>query len=546
MASTAQTSTTAPSRVGASSVEQFDAIIIGAGVSGVYQLYRLKQLGLTVRLFEDGSGVGGTWYWNRYPGCRFDSESETYGYSFSKELLQEWDWKEHYSGQPENERYLNYVTDKFNLRGEMRLNSRVESAVYDERANRWEVKLENGNRAQAQFLIAAVGILSARYVPPFEGVNSFKGISYHTSRWPKGKVDLTDKRVAVIGTGATAVQLIPMIAPEVRHLTVFQRTPNYCAPLRNGQVSPETQQRFKATYDEIHRRIRETTTGFIHEFDPRSVFDVPREERLEIYEKLWAQPGFSKWLANFRDIMTDPKANEDFAEFVRDKIRSRVKDPVVAEKLVPKDHPFGSKRIPLETNYYETYNRDNVTLVDVRETQIERITPKGVKTQNAEYEFEVIIYATGFDAVTGSMTAIDIRGEGARTVKSHWANGPRSYLGITSAGFPNLFIANSTAFCNYTVCAEMVVEWISDCISYLRDKNYKSIAPTPQAEQAWVDHVNEMGTHTLLSGANSSWFIGTNIPGKARAILLYANTATAYRQKCAEVAAKGYEGFTLQ
>jgi cyclohexanone monooxygenase len=244
--------------------------------------------------------------------------------------------------------------------------------------------------------------------------------------------------------------------------------------------------------------------------------------------------------------MTDPKANEDFAEFVRDKIRSRVKDPVVAEKLVPKDHPFGSKRIPLETNYYETYNRDNVTLVDVRETQIERITPKGVKTQNAEYEFEVIIYATGFDAVTGSMTAIDIRGEGARTVKSHWANGPRSYLGITSAGFPNLFIANSTAFCNYTVCAEMVVEWISDCISYLRDKNYKSIAPTPQAEQAWVDHVNEMGTHTLLSGANSSWFIGTNIPGKARAILLYANTATAYRQKCAEVAAKGYEGFTLQ
>src|SRR5579872_4399946 len=351
----------------AESVEAYDAIVIGAGVTGLYQLYRLRQLGLKVRCLEDGGGIGGTWYWNRYPGCRFDSESESYGYSFSKELLQEWDWKEHYSGQPENERYLNYVADKFDLRRDIQFNSHVTSARYDENANRWDIQLEHGQRMRTQFLIAAVGILSARYVPPFEGIDSFRGESYHTSRWPKEKVDFTGKRVAVIGTGATAVQLIPIIAKEVGHLTHFQRTPNYCAPLRNGLVSEETQRRFKATYPEIHKKIRSTPAGFLHDFDRRRTFDVPKEERLAVYEELWAAPGFKKWLGNFRDIMTDRAANEDFAEFVRNKIRARVKDPVVAEMLVPKDHPFGSKRIPLETNYYEAYNRDNVKLVNIKE-----------------------------------------------------------------------------------------------------------------------------------------------------------------------------------
>jgi cation diffusion facilitator CzcD-associated flavoprotein CzcO len=530
---------------GTGSVDQFDAIVIGAGVSGLYQLYRLRQLGLSVRVYEDGSGVGGTWYWNRYPGCRFDSESETYGYSFSEELLQEWDWKEHYSGQPENERYLNYVADKFDLRRDIQFNSRVSSAVYDERENRWEVQLESGQRARAQFLVTAVGILSARYTPPFAGIESFKGDSYHTSRWPKEHVDLTGKRVAVIGTGATAVQLIPIIAKEVGHLTVFQRTPNYCAPLRNSLVDPETQRQFKASYPEIHKRCRETSAAFMHDFDPRSALEVSPKERLALYEELWAQPGFKKWLGNFHDIMTNREANEDFAEFVRNKIRARVKDPVVAEKLAPKDHPFGSKRIPLETEYYEAYNRDNVLLVDVRETPIECITPKGIKTSDAEYEFDVIIYATGFDAVTGALTRIDIRGEGGQTFKDKWANGPRTYLGLQTAGFPNLFIATNAAFCNYTVCAETIVEWISNCIGYMREKNFARIVPTPQAEEAWVEHANELGTHTLLSDANS-WFMGSNIPGKKRAILLYANTAPAYRAKCEEVAAKGYEGFLLQ
>jgi len=531
---------------GTGSVEQFDAIVIGAGVAGLYQLYRLRGLGLSVRCYEDGSGVGGTWYWNRYPGCRFDSESETYGYSWSKELLQEWDWKEHYSGQPENERYLNYVADKFDLRKDIQFNARVTSAVYDEQANRWEIQLESGQRARAQFLIAAVGLLSARYTPPFEGIESFKGESFHTSRWPKEKVDLTGKRVAVIGTGATAVQLIPEIAKEVGHLTVFQRTPNYCAPCRNSLVTEETQRQWKATYPEIHQRIRQTTVGMRHEFDRRKTFDVPKEERLAFYEELWAQPGFTKWLSNFHDIMTDADANEDFAEFVRNKIRQRVKDPVVAEKLVPKDHPFGSKRIPLETNYYEAYNRDNVLLVDVREAPIERITPKGIETTEKEYEFDVIIYATGFDAVTGSLTQIDIRGEGGQTLKDKWANGPRNYLGLQTAGFPNFFTAINAAFCNYTVCAESIVEWITECIRYVREKGFTRIAPEPQVEDAWVEYINKVAAGSIFTQAKSAWFMGTNIPGKPRAVLLNPIPAPAYRAKCVEAAAKGYEGFQLQ
>ncbi len=527
------------------SVDAFDAIIIGAGVCGLYQLYRLRQLGLSVRVFEDGDGIGGTWYWNRYPGCRFDSESETYGYSWSEELLQEWDWKEHFSGQPENERYLNYVADKFDLRRDIQLNSRVKSAVYDEKANHWEIELENGQRARAQFLVAAVGVLSARYVPPFEGIDSFKGESYHTSRWPKEQVNLAGKRVAVIGTGATAVQLIPIVAKEAKHLTVFQRTPNYCAPLRNSLVTSEEQRQFKANYPVMHKRIRETPTGFVHSFDSRKTLQVPKEERLARYEELWAQPGFSKWLANFQDIMTNREANEDFAEFVRNKIRARVKDPVVAEKLAPKDHPFGAKRIPLETEYYEAYNRDNVFLVDVRETPIERITPTGIKTSDKEYEFDVVIYATGFDAVTGPLTRIDIRGEGGRSFKDKWADGPRTYLCLQTAGFPNLFIASNPALCNYTVCAEMIVEWITDCVRYMREKSFTRIAPTPQAEEDWVRYMDGIAARTILYDTNS-WFMGSNIPGKKRAILLYAGNAATYRKECQEAAAKGYEGFVLQ
>jgi cation diffusion facilitator CzcD-associated flavoprotein CzcO len=526
--------------------EAFDAIIIGAGVTGLYQLYRLRQLGLSVRVYEAGGGVGGTWYWNRYPGARFDSESYTYGYSFSEELLQEWDWKEHFSGQPENERYLNYVADKFDLRRDIQLNARVISAVFDEMENRWQIQTADGHRARARFLIAAVGILSAYYLPDIPEIKSFTGDSFHTSRWPHEPVDFTGERVGVIGTGATAVQLITEIAKEVGHLTVFQRTANYCAPLRNAPIDPETQRKIKASYPDIFKKCRETLASFIHDFDPRSALEVSPEERQAFYEQIWAEPGFKKWFGNFRDIMTNREANEDFAEFVRNKIRERVKDPMVAEKLVPKDHPFGAKCVPLESGYYEVYNQDNVLLVDIRETPIERITPKGIKTSNTEYELDIITYATGFDAVTGELTRMDIRGEGGQTLKDKCADGPRTYLGIQSAGFPNLFIVNDAVFCNFPRCAEIIAEWVSDCIGYMREKGFECIVATPQAEEAWAEHGNSLLAGSLFTDSNSSWFMGTNIPGKKRTFLLYAGGSPAYRAKWKEVATKGYEGFRLQ
>jgi cation diffusion facilitator CzcD-associated flavoprotein CzcO len=541
MASTPQSIPTTSS----GAVDQFDAIIIGAGVAGLYQLYRLRQLGFRVRVFDDGGGVGGTWYWNRYPGARFDSESYTYGYSFSNELLQEWDWKEHFSGQPENERYLNYVADKFDLRRDIQLNSRVTSAIWDETAKSWEVRLQDGRPARANFVIAAVGLLSAHYLPKFVGLEDFKGEWYHTARWPHENPKLAGKRVGVVGTGATAVQLITEIAKEVGHLTVFQRTPNYCAPLRNGPIDSETQAKIKASYPEIFRRTRESFAAFLHNFDSRSFFDVSAEKRLEVYEELWKQPGFAKWLGNFPEIMSNPEANEEYAEFVRNKIRERVKDPAIAEKLAPKDHPFGSKRIPLESGYYEVFNRDNVTLVDIRESPIERITPTGLKTRDAEYPLDVIIFATGFDAITGALTRMDISGEQGQSLKDRWADGPRSYLGIMTAGFPNFFVANAATFCNVPRCLEMVVDWVADCVSYVREKGFASIAPTPQAEQDWTDHVNELAAGTILTKANS-WFMGANIPGKARAILLYANSAPSYRKKLEDAAVQDYQGFALR
>ena len=526
-------------------IEQSDAIIIGAGVTGLYQLYCLRQLGMSVRVFEDGDGVGGTWYWNRYPGARFDSESYSYGYSFSKELLQEWDWKELYSGQPENERYLNYVADKFDLRPDIRFNSRVVSCTFEEDRNTWLVEMQDGHQARAPFLITAVGLLSAFYLPDFEGLNTFQGAWCHTGRWPREGMDLAGKRVGVVGTGATAVQLITEIAKEVGHLTVFQRTPNFCAPLRNGPITDKMQQEIKANYAEIFRQCSITPGSFVHQFDPRSALDVALEERLEQYERLWQEPGFAKWLSNYYDVMLPGEANEDYAEFFRDKIRERVHDPEVAEMLVPKDHMFGSKRLPCESGYYEVYNQDNVLLVDVKKAPIQRITPTGLQTADAEYELDVIIFATGYDAVTGSLNRIDIRGMGGETLKDKFANGPRTYMGIQSAGFPNMFTINAASVGNFVRAAEPLVEWVTECIHYVRENEYVRISPTLEAEDEWVNHVNEAGSKILRTQANS-WFVGANIPGKARALLTSPDTAPVMRAKRADVAAKGYEGFWLE
>ena len=526
-------------------VPEFDAIVVGAGVTGLYSLYRLRELGFSVQSLEGGSGVGGTWYWNRYPGARFDSESYTYGYSFSKELLQEWDWKELYSGQPENERYLNYVADKFDLRRHIRLNSRVASAVFDDSNNCWEVEVEDGYRARAQFLITAVGILSAYYVPDFEGIDSFEGQWCHTGRWPKEGMDLAGKRVGVIGTGATGVQLITEIAKEVGHLTVFQRTANYCAPLRNRFIDDETQREIKASYPEIFEKCLETPGSFMHQFDPRSALEVSSEERLQQYESLWAEPGFKKWLSNFYDVMMPGEANEDYAEFVRNKIRERVHDPEVAEKLVPKDHMFGSKRLPCESGYYEVYNQDNVLLVDVREAPIQRITPKGLETADASYEFDVLIFATGYDAVTGSLNRMNIQGLGGETLKDKFADGPRTYMGISSSGFPNLFTVNAASVGNFVRAAEPLVDWVTECIRNVRDRGHTRICATPDAEEEWVQHVAEGGAKILRTQANS-WFVGANIPGKARVLLTAPDSAPAMRAKRAEVASNGYEGFAIE
>ena len=537
--------TTVPTSGGHGEIKEFDAIIIGSGVTGLYSLYRMRQLGFSVRAFDDASGVGGTWYWNRYPGCRFDSESYSYGYSFSEELLQEWDWKEHYSAQPETERYLNYVADKFDLRRDIQFNSRVVSATYNEVGSFWEICLADGSRSHGRFLITSVGSFSAGYVPDFEGIDSFRGTSCHTRAWPKEGVDLAGKRVGVIGTGATGVQLITEIAKEVAHLTVFQRTANYCAPLRNGLIDAETQKQIKASYPEIFRVCMETPGSFMHEPDKRSAMDVSQEERLEQYERLWTEPGFKKWLSNFYDVMVPGKANEDYAEFVRNKIRERVHDPVVAEMLVPKDHMFGSKRLPCESGYYEVYNQDNVLLVDVREAPIERITPNGIKTRDEEYELDVIIYATGFDAISGGLINLNITGQNGVRLKDKFADGPRTYMGITSAGFPNLFTVNAASVGNFVRAAESLIDWVGETMSYLRDNDFKRIAPTVEAEDAWVKHVNEDGANILRTQANS-WFVGANIPGKARALLTSPDTAPAMRAKRAEVAANGYEGFILE
>ncbi|MGD9602273.1 MAG: flavin-containing monooxygenase [Gammaproteobacteria bacterium] len=534
----------APSPAG-EPVEELDVAIIGAGVSGLYELYCARKAGFEARAFEAGSGVGGTWYWNRYPGARFDSESYSYAYSFSQELLDDWDWAEHYSGQPENEKYLNHVADRFDLRRHIHFNARLKSAIFDDASSTWLLETESGHRTRTRFLISAVGILSATHMPDIPGIHSFKGESFHTSRWPHEKVDFTGKRVGVIGTGSTAVQLIPEIAKEVGHLTVFQRTPNYCCPLRNSKITDEDQARIKSDYPNIFERCNRTFAAFMQEFDPRRTFDVPREERLAFYEKIWSEPGFNKWFGCFHDVMMDDAANEDYAEFVRNKIRARVKDPVVAEMLVPKDHPFGAKRIPLETNYYEVYNQPNVLLVDVKSDPIVEITPKGVRTGTREYELDVIIYATGFDAITGELTRMDIRGVGGQTLKDKWKDGPRTYLTLQTAGFPNFFIVNGAVFCNFTRCAEVVAEWVSRTLRYLRDHGYSRIETTPEYEDAWTEHAEKL-TEGMIFTKTDSWFMGTNVKGKKRTFLFYAGGAPAFRQKISDVADAGYEGFRLR
>ena len=529
----------------------YDAVIIGAGIAGMYQLYRLRQLGLSVRVLETGSGVGGTWYWNRYPGARFDSESYTYGYSFSEELLQDWNWSEHFAPQAETLRYLNHVADRFDMRRDIRFGSRVSSAAFDESARRWEVTLDGGERFFGRFLITAIGPLSAHTLPRIPGVDSFRGQSFHTYRWPHEPVDFAGKRVAVIGTGATGVQVIQTIAPLVGQLTVFQRTPNWCTPLHNRKITEDEQRKIKAGYPAMFDLLRRTPGCYIHNTDPRGTFEVTEEERETFWEKLYSEPGFGIWMANFRDVLTDPKANALFSDFVARKIRQRVKDPAMAEKLIPKCHGFGTRRVPQETGYYEAYNLPHVELVDTRATPIERITETGVRTSDAERGFDMIIYATGFDAITGAFDRIEFRGTGGQRLKDHWADGPKTYLGLMSAGFPNMLTIvgphNASTRCNIPRCIEQNVDWATGLMRAARDRGITRFEATPEAEAEWSRHIEELADGMLYTQVDS-WATGvnSNVEGRnVRRILQYQGGAPAYRARCDDVAAAGYAGMVL-
>ena len=530
-------------------VPEYDAIVIGAGISGLYQLYRLRELGMRVRVFEAGTGVGGTWYWNRYPGARFDSESYSYSYSFSQELLDEWNWSEHFAAQPETLRYLNRVADKFDLRRDIRFRSRVTAAHWQEAARSWDVTLEDGSRTRARFLITAIGPLSAPTMPRIEGVETFQGQSCHTAQWPHAPVSFEGKRVAVIGTGATGVQTIQEVAKTAAHLTVFQRTPNWCAPLHNSRIDAEEMAKIKAGYPEMFRRCQETFACFLHTPNPRGTFEVTPEEREAFWEKLYAERGFGIWQGNFRDILTDPAANDAISEFVARKIRERVKDQEVAEKLIPRNHGFGTRRVPLETRYYEVYNQPNVVLVGINETPIERITPTGIKTSDADHAFDIIIYATGFDAITGSFDRIDIRGVDGLRLKDKWAGGPQTYLGVLVEGFPNMMMLMGphTALGNIPRSIEYNVDWVTGVLRHARDKDLTRVEATVAGVASWTDHVKSLGVG-LLSNEVNSWMTGinTNVEGKqTRIIARYSGSAPAYRARCDAVAANGYQELAM-
>jgi cation diffusion facilitator CzcD-associated flavoprotein CzcO len=527
---------------------EFDVVIVGAGFAGMYMLHRLRGLGLSARVIERGSGVGGTWFWNRYPGARCDVESMDYSYSFSAELEQEWEWTERYPTQPEILRYLNHVADRFDLRRDIQFNTAVTHAHYDDDTNRWLVQLADGSQLSAHYCIMAAGCLSSVNRPDFAGLESFAGKWYHTAQWPPEGVDFSGQRVGCIGTGSTGIQAIPQIARQAEQLFVFQRTANFSLPAHNGPLAAETQRQVKASYPERRQQSRQSRVGLPVVPPQRGAMEVTAEERQHVYEAAWQKGGVASLTAAFKDLLLNPEANATAADFVRAKIRATVRDPAVAETLSPKTHPLGTKRICVDIDYYETYNRANVTLVDISGAPIQSITPSGLRTANAEYQLDSIVFATGFDAMTGALFDIDIRGRDGQTLKAKWAGGPRAYLGVATAGFPNLFIVTGpgspSVLSNMVVSIEQHVDWIADCLSYLAAHGRDRIEATVEAEDLWVQHVNEVANTTLYPSAKS-WYVGANIPGKPRIFMPYVGGVGVYRQKCDQVAASGYEGFSV-
>ncbi|RPI11952.1 MAG: NAD(P)/FAD-dependent oxidoreductase [Actinobacteria bacterium] len=527
--------------------EELDVVVVGAGFAGLYMLHKMREIGVSARAFEAGSGVGGTWYWNRYPGARCDVESIDYTYSFSEELQRDWRWSERYPAQPEILRYLNFVADKFDLRRDIKFETRVESAIFDDEANRWVVTTDQGDVVRAQFCVMATGCLSTPKRPGLDGAQVFQGATYHTGQWPHEGVDFTGSRVGIIGTGSSAIQSIPQIATQASHLTVFQRTPNFSIPAHNGPIDHEREQWSDSHFTEFRELARQSGFGSSNMLNPQMLFDATPEEREAEFERRW-QIGGVAFLGSFIDLLFNEQANEIAADFVRAKIRATVHDPEVAAALTPTDHPFGSKRLCVDIDYFETYNRPNVTLVDLKKTPIVEFTRAGIRTTDNDHELDAIVFATGFDAMTGALLSIDIRGREGISLRDRWADGPRTYLGLMVAGFPNLLTitgpGSPSVLSNMVISIEQHVDWLAACFTHMRENGFDRIEPTADSEETWGQHVNEIANLTLFPRANS-WYVGANIPGKPRVFMPYVGGVAVYRQRCDEIVASGYEGFEL-
>lgn len=525
----------------------YDVVVVGAGFAGLYMLHRLRGLGLTARVYEQGGDVGGTWYWNRYPGARCDVESMQYSFSFDDELQQEWNWSERYAPQPEILRYANHVADRFDLRKDIQLDTRVESVVFDEHSNRWTVTTSGGS-VSSHYVVLATGCLSNARTPDFRGLKDFKGQIYHTGHWPHAPVDFTGLRVGVIGTGSSAIQSIPVIAEQASQMFVFQRTANFSVPARNAPLTDEERARWRADYAERRRRAREDMkNGILQEVPDRGALDDPDEVRRQKYQARWTSGGLT-FMGVYNNLALEQAANDTAANFIRDKIAEIVEDPETARLLQPNNHPVGSKRICVDTDYYATFNRPNVKLVDIRSHPIEQILPHAVRSGGKDDEVDALVLATGFDAMTGSVAKIDIRGRNGQTLNDKWAEGPRTYLGLMSAGFPNLFLitgpGSPSVLSNMIVSIEQHVDWIADCLAYMGDRGVETMEAMGPAEDKWVAHVNEVAQGTLYPQANS-WYMGANIPGKPQIFMPYIGGVGVYRQICNDVAAKDYEGFAM-
>ncbi|TDU30936.1 acetone monooxygenase [Panacagrimonas perspica] len=546
------TTLAAPSAAANSSqgANRYDAIVIGAGVAGLYQLYRLRNLGLKVRILESGTGVGGTWYWNRYPGARFDSQAYIYQYWFSEELYKEWNPSERFPAQPETEKWLNFVADRCDLRKDIQFSTHVTKAQFDERTQRWKIDTTGGETFDAQYFVTCCGMLSAPLENSFPGQQTFKGQIFHTARWPKQPIDFRGKRVGIVGTGATGIQVIQTIAPEVGHLKVFLRTPQYIIPMQNPKYSDTDREAYKALFPYLKERLPNTFSGFDFNFKYGNFADLTPARKKELLEMFWNEGTLVLWLASFPDMFTNEAVNEEISEFVRVKMRERLKDPELCRKLIPTTYGFGTHRVPLESGYLEAYHRPNVELIEVAKNPIVSVVPEGLKLKDGTvHECDILILATGFDAGSGSLTRIDIRGKKGQSLKEQWNQEIRTTMGLAVHGYPNLFttaapLAPSAALCNMTTCLQQQVDWIAECIGYMHRQGLNVIEATKDFEDHWVDHHDAIANATLVTKTDS-WYMGSNVDGKPRRLLSYIGGVGRYRQECNDVAAKGYEGFTL-